>query len=45
VDNAREQMAQTRFRNYPVVDDSDRVVGLISRYHLISSMKKKSNTG
>ncbi len=41
VDNAREQMAQTRFRNYPVVDDSDRVVGLISRYHLISSMKKK----
>jgi len=41
VDNVREHMSQTRFRNYPVVDDSNRVVGLISRYHLISSMKKK----
>ncbi len=43
VDNVREQMAQTRFRSYPVVDScsSNRVVGLISRYHLISSMKKK----
>jgi len=43
VDNVREHMSQTRYRSYPVVDSnsSNRVVGLISRYHLISSMKKK----
>ncbi|NLX61084.1 MAG: putative manganese-dependent inorganic diphosphatase [Tissierellia bacterium] len=41
VDNVREHMAQTRYRSYPVVDHNNRVVGLISRYHLISSAKKK----
>ncbi len=42
VDNVKEQMSQTRFRSYPVIDDNNnKVVGLISRYHLISSMKKK----
>lgn len=43
VDDVKVQMSQTRYRTYPVVDDDDnnKVVGLISRYHLISSMKKK----
>ncbi len=43
VDNIKEHMSQTRYRCYPVVDNysSNRVVGLISRYHLISSLKKK----
>jgi len=43
VDDVKEQMSQTRFRSYPVIDDdnNNKVVGLISRYHLISSMKKK----
>jgi manganese-dependent inorganic pyrophosphatase len=41
VDDVKIQMSQTRYRGYPVVDDNDRVVGLLSRYHLISSMKKK----
>ncbi len=41
VDNVREHMSQTRYRSYPVVDHNNRVVGLISRYHLISSTKKK----
>ncbi|MBU5427467.1 putative manganese-dependent inorganic diphosphatase [Tissierella pigra] len=43
VDNVKEKMSQTRFRSYPVIDDNNnnKVVGLISRYHLISSMKKK----
>lgn len=43
VDNVKEKMSQTRYRSYPVIDDNNnnRVVGLISRYHLISSMKKK----
>ncbi len=43
VDNVKEQMSQTRYRSYPVIDDdnNNKVLGLISRYHLISSMKKK----
>lgn len=41
VDNVREHMSKTRYRSYPVVDHNNRVVGLISRYHLISNIKKK----
>ncbi len=43
VDDVKVQMSQTRYRSYPVIDDNnnDKVIGLISRYHLISSMKKK----
>lgn len=41
VDDVKVQMSQTRYRSYPVVDDQNKVIGLISRYHLISSMKKK----
>lgn len=41
VDDIKESMKQTRFRSYPVVDNNKKVVGLISRYHLISSVRKK----
>ena len=41
VDDIKDKMLQTRYRSYPVVDDNDRVKGLISRYHLISKRKKK----
>jgi manganese-dependent inorganic pyrophosphatase len=41
VDDVKVQMSQTRYRTYPVIDDDNKVAGLISRYHLISSMKKK----
>mgnify|MGYP000877344262 CR=1 FL=1 len=41
VDDVKDKMSQSRYRSYPVVDDNNRVVGLISRYHLISSTKKK----
>lgn len=43
VDYVKVQMSQTRYRAYPVIDDNNnnKVTGLISRYHLISSMKKK----
>jgi manganese-dependent inorganic pyrophosphatase len=40
VDDIKERMLQTRFRSYPVVDDSDRVKGFVSRYHLISQRRK-----
>ncbi|NLL82384.1 MAG: putative manganese-dependent inorganic diphosphatase [Tissierellia bacterium] len=41
VDDAKVKMSQSRYRAYPVVDGNNRVVGLLSRYHLITSMKKK----
>lgn len=41
VNNVREEMSKTRYRSYPVVDAGNRVVGMISRYHLIASTKKK----
>ncbi|WP_296114637.1 putative manganese-dependent inorganic diphosphatase [uncultured Anaerococcus sp.] len=41
LDTVREDMAKSRFRSYPVVDAKKKVVGSISRYHLISSEKKK----
>lgn len=34
-------MAETRFRSYPIVSSERRVLGTLSRYHLISSRKKK----
>lgn len=41
VDDVKIKMSQTRYRSYPVINDKKKVVGLISRYHLISSIKKK----
>ena len=41
LDTVRDAMAKSRFRSYPVVDSTKRVVGSVSRYHLISSDKKK----
>lgn len=41
IDSVRETMSKSRFRSYPVVDEKNRVIGSISRYHLISSKKKK----
>ena len=41
IDTVREIMGKSRFRSYPVVDPNMKVVGSISRYHLISSKSKK----
>lgn len=41
VDEIRDKMLQTRYRNYPVVDDNYKIKGFVSRYHLISQNKKK----
>ncbi|GFP77071.1 putative manganese-dependent inorganic diphosphatase [Clostridium fungisolvens] len=40
-DDIKHVMAETRYRSYPVVDSENKVVGSISRYHLISNHKKK----
>lgn len=41
LDEAKKIMLETRFRNYPVVDDQNRVLGAISRYHLLGFSRKK----
>ena len=41
VEDIRDIMLETRYRSYPVVDNNKKVLGSISRYHLISKNKKK----
>ena len=41
LDEVRETMAQSRYRTYPVLDSQDRVVGSVSRYHVINTPQKK----
>ncbi|AYD40662.1 putative manganese-dependent inorganic diphosphatase [Clostridium fermenticellae] len=40
-EDVRQAMLKTRYRSYPVVDSQNKIVGSISRYHLISQKKKK----
>ena len=39
--DVKKKMVETRFYNYPVLDDAGRVVGLIGRYDLLSITPKK----
>ena len=41
LDDVREIVIQSRFRTYPVLDDEDKVIGTLSRYHLIRPRRKK----
>lgn len=41
VEDVKVQMSETRFRSYPVLNSDGKVIGTISRYHLISNKKKK----
>jgi manganese-dependent inorganic pyrophosphatase len=41
VEDIKDIMAETRFNSYPVTDDNGKVIGTVSRYHLISNHKKK----
>ena len=41
VDYMKEVMTETRYRSYPVIDLNGRVVGSLSRYQLLSGMRKK----
>lgn len=41
VDDIKDIMLETRYRSYPVVDSDNKVLGCVSRYHLISKNKKK----
>lgn len=39
--DARRLMLETRFRNYPVLDEDHRFLGLVSRYHLLAFSRKQ----
>ncbi len=41
VEEIKDIMLETRYRSYPVLNNENRVIGAISRYHLISKNKKK----
>lgn len=41
ISDVKKTMLDTRYRNYPVLDEQGNVVGLISRYHLLSLSRKK----
>ncbi len=41
IEDVKEVMLQTRYRSYPVVDEERKVIGSISRFHLITGNKKK----
>lgn len=41
IEDIRGIMAETRYRSYPVVNMESKVLGTLSRFHLISSKKKK----
>lgn len=41
VDEIKDVMLETRYRSYPVIGRDNKVVGTISRYHLISQNRKK----
>ncbi|WP_297436286.1 putative manganese-dependent inorganic diphosphatase [uncultured Clostridium sp.] len=41
VDDAKSTMTQSRHSSYPVLNSDNNIVGMIARYHLISTHKKK----
>ena len=41
VEDIKDIMAETRYNSYPVTDENGKVIGTVSRYHLISDHKKK----
>ncbi|QGG47137.1 putative manganese-dependent inorganic diphosphatase [Heliorestis convoluta] len=41
VDDVRKVMLDTRYRSYPVVDKDKRLVGVVSRYHLLTLQRKQ----
>ena len=41
LDDVRELMLKSRYRCYPVLDENDRVVGTLSRFHLLRPKRKR----
>ena len=41
LDDVKEVVSKSRYRCYPILDDEEKVVGTLSRYHLIKPRRKK----
>ena len=41
IDDVREVVSKSRHRNYPILDENEKVVGTLSRFHLIRPKRKK----
>ena len=41
LDDVREVLLKSRFRSYPVLDENERVVGMLSRYHMLRPRRKR----
>ncbi len=41
IDDVREVVLQSRFRCYPVLDENEKVVGTLSRFHLLRPRRKR----
>ena len=41
LDDVRETVSKSRYRCYPILDAEDKVVGTLSRYHLLKPRRKK----
>ena len=41
VDDVKDVMLESRHRSYPILDENDKVVGTLSRYHLIKPRRKR----
>jgi len=41
VDDVRETMLKSRFRCYPILDENERVVGTLARFHLLRPRRKQ----
>ncbi len=41
LDDVRELTLKSRFRSYPILDENDRVVGTLSRFHLLRPKRKR----
>ena len=41
IDDVQEVVLESRFRAYPILDEEERVVGTLSRYHLLRPRRKR----
>ncbi len=41
IDDVQEVVLQSRYRSYPILDSQEKVVGTLSRYHLIKPRRKQ----
>ena len=41
IDDVREVLLKSRFRNYPILDKDEKVVGMLARFHLLRPRRKQ----